>query len=106
MAGWLRRSAGIRRALDGVAGWCSWDWRCAWCSPSAGRRSSLLAQEFAHRARHRRGLLEMGSVAGISHRLYAGLREPPDELIGVDGRHQTVLLAPDEQRGRLDAMNP
>src|SRR5881397_3491583 len=99
MAGWLRRSTASR-------GWCWWAWRCAWCSPSASRRSSLLAQEFAHRARHRRGLLEMRSVAGIGDRLYAGVREPPHEFIGVDGRHQTVLLAPDDQRRRLDAMNP
>src|SRR5258707_11000698 len=68
-------------------------------------RSPLRAQEGADRFRHRGGLLEMGSVPRTFHRLDLGPRDLPREFLRVDGWGDPILGAPDEQGGRLHAVD-
>src|SRR5205814_429385 len=48
--------------------------------------------------------LEVRHVPGAVHGLHARSGDSPRELVGVDRRHQAVLLAPHEQRRRRDAV--
>src|SRR5215470_5428204 len=78
-------------------------------SPSGAReggaRSRLRAQEAADGLRHGGGLLQVRGVSRLLHRLHRGLRDVPRELLRVHRRHDAVLGAPDEERGRLHAVD-
>src|SRR5215831_13155043 len=63
------------------------------------------AQELADHARHRARMLDLRRVARVSHGLQTGPRDALGELVGIDGWHDAIVLAPHEQRGRGDPMD-
>src|SRR5678815_1466853 len=67
--------------------------------------ASSRAQELADHARDGLGLLDLGRVPRVGHRLQSRARDALGELVRVDGRHYPVVLAPHEERGRGHAVN-
>src|SRR5881296_1392786 len=70
-----------------------------------GGAAPLLVQEGLDHAGCGLRLLQVGSVAGSLHDLDASLHQPAGELVRVRERDQPVVLPPDQQRGRLDAVD-
>src|SRR2546422_9066937 len=77
----------------------------AFGAPRATRGAPLFRDELLQHARDHVGALEVRHVAGAVDRLHARAGDPPGELVGVDRRHEAVLLAPDQERRRGDAMD-
>src|SRR5215831_13876387 len=50
-------------------------------------------------------LIHVRGVAGVLHDLDLHRRQAPSELLRIDPRHQPVALAPDDERGRSDAVD-
>src|SRR5438132_8591854 len=105
-----RSSASCSGRTRGASTAASPSWRSGSASSGTSRRSCpgsarLGAQEAADQLRHHGRLLEMRGVAGVLDRLHAGARDLAHEVLGVDGRHQAILGAPDQKRGRLHAMD-
>src|SRR5207302_6165262 len=73
--------------------------------PLSAPCGALLTQEVSDDAGHGVGLLEVRRVTGAVDRLDAGAGETPRELLGVDGRHQTILAAPALQARALDGVD-
>src|SRR5882724_8382752 len=71
----------------------------------SARGRPRLAEKLAHQIRHRGGLLEMWRVSRPLHALDPGPRDLPRELLRVDGWGNPILRAPDQQGGRLHAVD-
>ena len=53
-------------------------------------------QEIAHDLGDLVGLLELRGMSATIHGLQSGPGEAPHEFVGVDGRHEPVVLTPEE----------
>ena len=62
-------------------------------------------EEGLHRPRGGGGLLQMRRVAGARHHLEPRVRDPSRELLGVRARDQAVVLSPEQQGRRGDAVD-
>src|SRR6266536_1427084 len=94
VAGWAKRGEAKPSRGCGCSG-----------SVMSARGCPRLAEELAHQIRHRGGLLEMRRVSRPLHALDPGARDLPRELFRVDGWGNPILRAPDEQGGRLHAVD-
>src|SRR5207249_4962936 len=66
--------------------------------PRETRGAALPPDELPDHPRDGVGSLEVWDVAGAVDGLHARARDPPRELVGVDRRHEPILLAPDQER--------
>ena len=63
-----------------------------WCL--ASNRSE--PQEIAHHLGDSVGLLELRGMSAAIHGLHPGSGEAPNEFVGVGGRHEPIVLTPEE----------
>src|SRR5262245_10293220 len=80
---------------------CSLSKRCPRLRPLG---ACSAAEETLHRLRHRVGLLELRQVAGALDQRDPRAGDALGELLRVGGSNDAVVLAPDDQARRGDAM--
>src|SRR5205085_499570 len=100
-----QRSTKKNGEFSGPTLWLSFVVLCVLCVFVVNRSGSLLA-EFRQRLDKLAFLLEHRQVAAVGDQLQ--LRVLDVLLVGpaIGGRHQAVVLAPEQQRGALNAVQP
>src|SRR6478736_28592 len=73
---------------------------------SSGTEEPLSGEEGQDALADLDGLLELGEMTGVVDQRDLGVADLGRELVGVDARHEAVLLAPHEQRRRRHPVHP